>query len=206
MARIINDNHCKDPQVQLDLNVMGQNKSSQNISRTVYLRTAVIHVPIVVGPGQPQKKGLSPDHCRTEIKHAKSVFCLSLSFCPSCTKCPQCCRKSTCRRQVTKVLGNMAQPGFISSGDFHLEGRLQPPVQDEAPIDQVTCDNHWIHQSSQEQLLEGDIAVPDCKTGGGKSSGSVLSCLLQLAVHSFQTEQQMASHLGSDQTQFFSQL
>ena len=86
-ARIMNDNHCKDPQVQLDLNMMGQNKSSQNISRTVYLRTAVIHVPIVVGPGQLQKKGLSPDHCRTEIKHAKSVSfvspCLSVPPVPS---------------------------------------------------------------------------------------------------------------------------
>ena len=82
VARIINDNHCKDPQVQLDLNVIGQNKSSQNISRTVYLRTAVIHVPIVVGPGQLQKKGLS----RTEIKHAKSVS--FVSPCPSVPPVP----------------------------------------------------------------------------------------------------------------------
>ena len=44
VAIIINDNHCKDPQIQLDLNVMSQNKSSQNISRTVYLRTAVFYL------------------------------------------------------------------------------------------------------------------------------------------------------------------
>ena len=67
----------------------------------------------------------------------KCFFCLSLSFCPSCSKCPQCCRKFTCRRQVTKVLGNMAQPGFKSLGGLHLEWRLQPPVQDEAPIEPV---------------------------------------------------------------------
>ena len=100
----------------------------------------------------------------------------------------------------------MAQPGFKSSGDLHLEGRLQPPIQDETPIDQVTYDNQWIRQSSQEQLLEGGIAVPDCKTGGRKSSGSVLSCLLQPAVHSSQTKQQMGSYLGSEQTQSFPQL
>ena len=97
----------------------------------------------------------------------------------------------------------MAQPGFKSSGDLYLEGRLQPPVQDETPIDQLTDDNQRIRQSSQEQLPEGGIAVPDCKTGGRKSSGSVFSCLLQPAVHSSQTEQQMASNLGFEQTQSF---
>ena len=56
---------------------MGQNISSQTISRTVYSRTAVIPVPIVVGPGQPQKKGLSPDLCQTEIKHVKSASFVS---------------------------------------------------------------------------------------------------------------------------------
>ena len=209
VVRILNDNHCKDPLVQLDLSVVGQNKSSQNnMPRTVYLRPAVIHVPIVVGTGQPKKKSLSPAPCLTEIKHVKSVksFCLSVSFCPLCTKCPQCCRKSTCRRQVTKVLGNMAQPRFKSSGGLHLEERLQPPIQDEAPIDQVTYDNQWIRQSSQEQLLEGGIVVTDHQTGGRKSSDSVLSSLLQPAVHSSQTKQQMASHLRSEQTQSFPQI
>ena len=62
---------------------MGQNISSQTISRTVYSRTAVIPVPIVVGPGQPQKKGLSPDLCQTEIKHVKSA-----SFVSPCRSVP----------------------------------------------------------------------------------------------------------------------
>ena len=82
VARIINDNQCKDPQDRLELKMMGQNKSSQNISKTVYSRTAIV-VPIVVGPGQPQKKGLSPDLCQTEIKHAKSV-----SFVSPCLSVP----------------------------------------------------------------------------------------------------------------------
>ena len=137
------------------------------MSRTVYLRPAVIHVPIVVGTGLPQKKGLSPAPCLTVIKHVKSVSfvspCLSIPPVPSA---PQCCRKSTCRRQVTKVLGNMAPPGFKSSGGLHFEGRLQPPVQDETPIDQVTSDNQCICQPSQEQLLERGVAVSDYQTGG----------------------------------------
>ena len=133
----------------------------------------------------------------------KCFFCLSLSFCPSCTKCSQCCRKSSCRRQVTKVLGNLAQPGFKSSGSLHLEGRLQPPVQDEAPIDQIPSDSQRIRQPSQKQVLEGGVAVPDYKTSHRKSSGSGFSCLLQPAVHSSQTKQQMASNLGFEQSQSF---
>ena len=98
--------------------------------------------------------------------------------------------------QVAQVLGNVAQPGFKSSGSLHLEGRLQPPFQDEAPIDQVPSDNQRIRQPSQKQVFEGGVAVPDYKTGRRKSSGSGFSGLLQPAVHSSQTKQQMASNLG----------
>ena len=77
VEKIINDNQCADPHNQINPKIVGQNISSQNISRTVYSRTAVIPVPIVVGPGQLQKKGLSPDLCQTEIKHVKSVSFVS---------------------------------------------------------------------------------------------------------------------------------
>ena len=105
--------------------------------------------------------------------------------------------------QVAQVLGNVAQPGFKSSGSLHLEGRLQPPFQDEAPIVQVSSDNQRIRQPSQKQVFEGGVAVPDYKTGRRKSSGSGFSGLLQPAVHSSQTKQQMASNLGFEQTQSF---
>ena len=77
VAKIINDNHCTNPHNQIIPKIVGQNISPQNFSKTVYSRTAVIPVPIVVGPGQPQKKGLSPDLCQTEIKHVKSAFFVS---------------------------------------------------------------------------------------------------------------------------------
>ena len=83
VAKIINDNHCTNPRNQIIPKIVGQNISSQTISRTVYSRTAVIPVPIVVGPGQPQKKGLSPDLCQTEIKHVKSA-----SFVSPCRSVP----------------------------------------------------------------------------------------------------------------------
>ena len=103
-------------------------------------------------------------------------------------------------------MGNLAQPGFKSSGGFHLEGRLQLPIQDETSIDQVASDNQWIHQSSQKQVLEGGFAVPDYQTGGRTGSDSDFSCLLQPAVHSPQNKQQIASNLGFEQTQSFSLL
>ena len=83
VAKIINDNHCTNPRNQIIPKIVGQNISSQTISRTVYSRTAVIPVLIVVGPGQPQKKGLSPDLCQTEIKHVKSA-----SFVSPCRSVP----------------------------------------------------------------------------------------------------------------------
>ena len=86
----------------------------------------------------------------------------------------------------------MAPPEFISSGGLHLEGRLQPPVQDETPIDQVTSDNQCICQPSQEQLLEGGVAVSDYQTGGRESSGS----------HPFTT----VPYFRSEQTQSFPQI
>ena len=61
--------------------------SQNNMPRTVYLRPSVIHVPIVIGTGLPQKKGLNPAPCLTEIKHVKSVSfvspCLSVPPVPS---------------------------------------------------------------------------------------------------------------------------
>ena len=83
VAKIINDNHCTNPRNQIIPKIVGQNISSQTISKTAYSRTAVIPVPIVVGPGQPQKKGLSPDLCQTEIKHVKSA-----SFVSPCRSVP----------------------------------------------------------------------------------------------------------------------
>ena len=83
VAKIINDNHCTNPHNQIVPKIVGQNISPQNFSKTVYSRTAVIPVPIVVGPGQPQKKGLSPDLCQTEIKHVKSA-----SFVSPCRSVP----------------------------------------------------------------------------------------------------------------------
>ena len=91
VARILNDNYCnKDPLVQVDLSVLGQNRIYQvKVPRIVYLRPVLTHVPFVIGTGQLQRKARSlSDRNKTS---RKCFFCLS--FCLS--KCPQCCRKST---------------------------------------------------------------------------------------------------------------
>ena len=89
----------------------------------------------------------------------------------------------------------MAQPGFKSSGGLHLEGRLQPSIQDEASIDQVASDNQWIRQSSQEQLLEGGIAVLDHQPGGRESS--------EFIVPKLNNKRRKKRHLRPEQTQSF---
>ena len=204
VAKIINDNHCADPHNQINPKIVGQNISSQNILRTVYSRTAIIPVPIVVGPGQPQKKGLSPDLCQTEIKPVKSVSfvfpCLSV---PPVLNVHSVAENPPVGGRLQRFWETWLSLGSNPWVSLHLEGRLQPPVQDEAPIDQVSSDSQRIRQPSQKQVLEGGVAVPDYKTSRRKSSGSGFSCLLQPAVHSSQTKQQMASNLGFEQTQSF---
>ena len=83
VARILNDNYCnKDTQIQVDLIVLGQNRSCQvKVPRTVYLK----------------EKTKSPTPCLMEIKHVQSVS--FVSACPSVPpilSIPQCCRKCTC--------------------------------------------------------------------------------------------------------------
>ena len=58
--------------------MLGQNQSCQiKVPRTVYLTAVVTHIPFVIGPGQPKKKGLSPVPCQTEIKLVQSVSFVS---------------------------------------------------------------------------------------------------------------------------------
>ena len=201
VAKIINDHHCTNPRNQIN---SGSKHQLSNHFKDCILKNCCNSCSYccrsrAAAKERPKSRSLSDRNKTCQ----KCFFCLSLSFCPSCTKCPQCCRKSSCGRQVTKVLGNVAQPGFKSSGSLHLEGRLQPPFQDEAPIDQVSSDSQRTRQSLQKQVFEGGVAVPDYKTVRRKSSGSGLSGLLQPAVHSSQTKQQMASNLGFEQTQSF---
>ena len=91
----------------------------------------------------------------------------------------------------------MAQPGLKFLDGILLEGGLQPTIQDETPID--TSGSQQICQSSQEQLLEGGIAVPDHQASARKGHGSVFSSLFQLVVPGSQTKQQMVPHLRSEQ-------
>ena len=109
VVRILNDNYCKDPQVQLDL----RQKFSKQHAKDCVLKTccnSCSYCRWYRAAKKEKPKSLSLSDRNKACK--KCCFCLSVSFCPLCTKCPQCCRKSTCRRQVTKVLGNMAQPRF----------------------------------------------------------------------------------------------
>ena len=92
-----------------------------------------------------KKKGLSPAPCLTEIKYVESV-----SFVSPCLSVPPVLSVPMLQKihlwgQVAKVVGNMTQPGFKSSGGLHLAGRVQPTIQDEDPIDKFTSDNRYVN-------------------------------------------------------------
>ena len=115
--------------------MMGQNKSSQNISKSVYSRIAVIHVTIVVGPGQPQKKGLIPDLCQTEIKHTKSVSfvspCLSVPpvpNVPNVADSPPVGGRLQRFWEIWLSLGSNPQVISILKEGYNLPFKMRPPL------------------------------------------------------------------------------
>ena len=135
VAKIINDNHCADPHNQISSKMVGQNYSSQNISRTVYSRTAVIPVPIVVGPGQPQKKGLSPDLCQTEIKHVKRVSFVSpchsvppVLNVPSVAENPPVGGRLQRFGETWLSLGSNPRVVSILQDGYNLSFKMRPPL------------------------------------------------------------------------------
>ena len=81
------------------------------------------HEPIVSLTGQPQKKGVSPDTQKNQIKPVKDALSVNLSPAPPVTNV-LCCRRS-CRGQTAKILARMGSEGFESKGVFDLEGGVK---------------------------------------------------------------------------------
>ena len=89
----INDNYCVVPTVQLDSECQSKTMAKtldslgvQTIINSVVSKTlnsqdvccrVVSHVRTVHSHGLPQRKGVSPGHCLSKIKHVKGVFCVN---------------------------------------------------------------------------------------------------------------------------------
>ena len=89
----INDNYCVVPTVQLDSECQSKTMAKtldslgiQTINNSVVSKTlnpqdvccrVVSHVRTVHSHRLPQRKGVSPGHCLSKIKHVKGVFCVN---------------------------------------------------------------------------------------------------------------------------------
>ena len=116
--------------------------------RTVYLRPAVSHVPIVVGTGLPQMKGLSPAPCLTKVKHVKSVSfvspCLSVPPVPSVSNVVECPLVGGRLQRFWETwlhLGSNPRVVSILMEGYNLPFKMKPPL--------VNSDNQCIRQPSQ---------------------------------------------------------
>ena len=151
------------------------------------------------------------ERCKTRCSKNRNkvcqrcFFCKSLSFCQICSKCPQCCHRAGCRGQTSKVLAEMGNTGSESKGGLHLAGRLHTSVQDETPTDQISSHHKWLCKSGKKSSSLTGSRCLGRKVGGRKGSGADLPILLQPPVPGPKTRQQVASNLGSQSTQSFSQ-
>ena len=151
------------------------------------------------------ERATTKERCKSQCKIRKwpnkacerCFFCRSVSFCPSCDKCPQCCRRSACGGPTAKILAGVGPKGFKSKGSIDPERRVQSSIRAKTSSHQGTSDKERICQSPQEQLPAGGIAFPPSETSCRKSTGSVLSGVLQQAFHCPQTKSKMAANLRS---------
>ena len=82
---------------------------------------------------------------------------------------------------------------------------VQSSIQSQASSHRSPSDKERIWQSPQEQLPAGGITFPASETSCGKSKGSVLSGILQQALHCPQTKSKMAANPRSQCPQPVSQ-
>ena len=125
----------------------------------------------------------------------------SLEFCTKCHKCPTCCTKSTCRRQITPVLGKMGSPRRQPQSTSSPQRRLHTSLPVPAQSDKKSHNNKLLCKSPQEQLPVGGIASAVrqkcCRIG----SKSTVPGLLQPVISGTQTQQPVATYLGSEHTE-----
>ena len=144
--------------------------------------------------------------CSEQNKACKRCFfCKSVFLCPKCSKCPSCCSTSSCGRSTSQVLAKVGCSGFQPESGVHSEGGLHSTLPDQTTSLQIPCDPRWVCQSPQEQLPEGGIGYPDDQKCGQNGQGSILSGILQPDLFGSETQQPLASDLGSEHLKHISQ-
>ena len=197
----INDNYCMTPtSVPTKLVWLDPKFQKTEFSKTVpsvnlltlksdVCCTVVSHVPIVHSHGPPQKKGVSPVHCLSRIKHVRGVFsvnpCCSVPIAPNVPNAVA----------GQNVGGRLQQFWHIWSA-LCSKGRVYSAFQTKTTLDKVSCGSKWLRPTHQKQVSERSLDQPHRKVGNREGSCQVLPGFLQPTLSGAQTEQKMEANLG----------
>ena len=132
-------------------------------------------------------------------------MCHSVVLCSTCNKCQKCCLKSACRLQTSKLLENLAGSGCRSESSTNPERGLHPPLSDQAKTHKVSHGHKLLCQSPQEQLPAGGITSAYSQKCCRTSKASNISRVLQPAIFSSKTQQQVETHTRLEQIESFPQ-
>ena len=141
-----------------------------------------------------------------EIKiYEKCFFCHSLDLCTTCKKCQKCCSNSSCRDQTSKFLANLARPGCRSKSGSDPKRGLHSSLSDPTKTHKVPHSHKLLCQSSQEQLPVRGITSAYRQKCSGTSTKPGVPRVLQPALFSSKTKQQVETYPGSEQIESFPQ-
>ena len=135
----------------------------------------------------------------------KCFFCHSLVLCTTCKKCHKCCSNSSCRDQTSKFLANLARPGCRSKSGSDPKRGLHSSLSDPTKTHEVPHSHKPLCQSSQEQLPVRGITSAYGQKCSGTCSKPGVPRVLQPALFSSKTKQQVETYPGSEQIESFPQ-
>ena len=203
----INDNYCV---TKLQARLLAGSPSTEKTIDTLLNVKYHVAPSVHSAPGHSQKKEISPGSAgcyvkENRLKYVESVSCVtrSIVLCITCNKCQKCCLKSTCRGQTpnqANLAGSGCRSESCSNPERGLHPPLYPPLSDPTKTHKVSHSRKLLCQSSQEQLPVRGITSAYRQKCSGTSSQQNFSELFQSTVLSSQTEQQMETHTGFEQS------
>ena len=176
--------------------------------KTINVVNCHVVTDVPFAPGHSQKRELSPGaaDCQLKkyhkLKYIKAVSCVTqLSCVQPVKKRPKCCTKSACRGQTSELLESLAGFGGRSENSPNLERGLQPSLSDLAKSHKVSYSHKLLCQSPQEQLPARGITSAYRQKRSRAGPQSNISRICQPTIFSPQTQQQMETYTGPEQSE-----